>query len=130
MLDDGLSLTGRTAVVTGAGQGIGFATLHALLDAGMNVVGADVVVDELQRVADARRGRAVSVEVDLASETGPDRLVAEAVDRFGPVDLLVHNAAVIGEETGFVDLTDQQWQDGLTSTCSLLSAPPGPSSRT
>lgn len=104
-----LNLQDRTAVVTGAGQGIGFATFQAMLDAGMNVVGGDLVVDELRPVADAAAARGLSVEVDLSQPDGPAALVSRAVDAYGGVGVLVNNAAVIGDEVAFADLTDEQW---------------------
>ncbi len=111
-------LDGQVGIV--AGQGIGLATVTAFLGAGMNVVGGDLVVDHIDELAASSDGRVVALDVDLATPDGPARLVDEAVERYGAVDVLVNNAAVIGGEVPFVELTDEQWQSSLT--INLLAA--------
>ena len=112
-------LDGQVGIV--AGQGIGLATVTAFLGAGMNVVGGDLVVDHIDKLAASSDGRVVALDVDLATPDGPARLVDEAVERYGAVDVLVKNAAVIGGEVPFVkDFTDEQWQSSLT--INLLAA--------
>lgn len=88
-------LAGRTALVTGAGQGIGFGIAAAMADEGANVVLAARRAETGEPAAEAireRGGEAVCVVTDV---TKPDQLaasVAEAVDRYGSLEIVVHNA--------------------------------------
>jgi 2-hydroxycyclohexanecarboxyl-CoA dehydrogenase len=85
---DGLTLRGRTAVVTGGAGGIGRAICADLAALGARVVIADLDQAAAQQVATSIGGMAAYV--DLADPSDVDRFVAEA----GPVDVLVHNAGV------------------------------------
>jgi NAD(P)-dependent dehydrogenase (short-subunit alcohol dehydrogenase family) len=106
----------RTAVVTGAGRGIGLATVRALVEDGFTVVaGSRTVTGALQ---DATPD---ALEVDLATPDGPADLVQHALDRHGGIDLLVNNVA--GTSTpagGFLRLDDGAWFHTLNLT--LMSA--------
>jgi 2-deoxy-D-gluconate 3-dehydrogenase len=92
-----VDLSEKVALVTGAGQGFGFACARRLADAGAAVVLADREPERLDR-ARARLetgGRRVAVATgDVAAEEDVDRLVQTAVDRFGRLDVLVNNAGV------------------------------------
>ncbi|MEY9911361.1 NAD(P)-dependent dehydrogenase (short-subunit alcohol dehydrogenase family) [Catenulispora sp. MAP12-49] len=110
-------LAGRTAVVTGAGRGIGLAITRALATAGARVVaGTRSASPDLARLAETDRLEAV--EVDLATTDGPALLVGRA----GPVlDILVNNVgAAPPRPGGFLSVTDEQWLDSLT--LNLLAA--------
>jgi NAD(P)-dependent dehydrogenase (short-subunit alcohol dehydrogenase family) len=84
----------RTAIVTGASQGIGLAIAQRLVEDGLNVVGcartAGAASAALERLGDAASG----VDADVRDSAAVDRVVAGAVDRFGGVDVLVNNAGV------------------------------------
>ena len=114
------ALDGRVALITGAGRGIG--REHALLFAreGASVVvndlgggtdgtGADVgpaqqVVDEIQ----AAGGSAVANGDGVSDWAGAQRLVQQAVDEFGRLDIVVNNAGILRD--GFIPgLTEDQW---------------------
>ena len=90
----GLSRTsyrGRTAVVTGAGSGIGAALARALTAAGADVVHADLDGDAAARVAGAA-GR--SAQVDVTDAAAVQGLVDEVVERAGRLDLMFNNAGI------------------------------------
>ena len=92
-----LDLSGKTALVTGAAQGFGFACARRLAEAGSSVVLADVRPDRLEAAGGrlAGEGRPVAVAVgDVSTADGADRLVQVATERFGRLDVLVNNAGV------------------------------------
>jgi NAD(P)-dependent dehydrogenase (short-subunit alcohol dehydrogenase family) len=81
------------AIVTGAGSGIGAATARALSDRGDRVVCADVKLETAKATAGQLR-EAIAVEVDVSDGTSCDRMVDEAVRRFGDVNSIVTCAGV------------------------------------
>ncbi|MEP6751874.1 MAG: SDR family NAD(P)-dependent oxidoreductase [Candidatus Dormiibacterota bacterium] len=86
------------AIVTGAGSGIGAATAKALSDRGDRVVCADVMLDAAKRTA-GQLTDAIAVEVDVSNGQSCERMVDEAVKRFGDVNSVVTCAGV--EKHGF-----------------------------
>ena len=90
----------RTALVTGAGRGIGRGIAEKLLVAGWNVVLADVLVKEGKRAVELNRGagkdgaRAVFVKCDVSVEAQVVAMVKRAVKEFGRLDALVNNAGI------------------------------------
>lgn len=89
-----MDIRNRTAVITGAGSGIGRALADALHGRGARLILADRNSDAIQLVANEVNGRAVVI--DVASPDGNDRLAAIA----GPPTLLCLNAGVISATTG------------------------------
>ncbi|MEV7353411.1 MULTISPECIES: SDR family NAD(P)-dependent oxidoreductase [unclassified Kitasatospora] len=88
-------LAGRSCVVTGAANGIGRAVAERFVREGASVVGTDIDVEGLRRLAD-RFPHAVSTVVgDVASDEDARRMVDAAVERHGRLDVLVANAGVI-----------------------------------
>jgi NAD(P)-dependent dehydrogenase (short-subunit alcohol dehydrogenase family) len=106
-----LHLDGRTAIVTGAGAGIGLATTRALVEEGVHVVAGSLrVSEELQQLADP--GHVTAIAVDLTSPDGPERLFTAAGD--APVDILVNNVGATRPRPGGIEsVTDQMWHDTL-----------------
>ncbi|MCK7623357.1 oxidoreductase [Streptomyces sp. RS10V-4] len=112
-----LNLTGKTAVVTGASRGIGLATVRALIEEGVRVVGAArTLTPELTEAG------ACAVRADLGTPEGVAALMDRAFAELGGIDLLVNNVgggdAV--EPAGFLDTDDAQWSAVLG--LNLLSA--------
>ncbi len=91
---DQQSLDGRTAIVTGASRGIGAATARALDRAGARVALVARDREALGAVAVGLQNSPLILAVDLADPDAPARLVAEAADRVGAIDVLVNNAAL------------------------------------
>ena len=103
-----MDFAGKTAIVTGAGQGLGLSYARELARLGANVVISDIGADTLGEGADAsiahEAARALASEgysvlghhADLASERGCGQLVAAAVDAFGQLDIVIHNAGWVG----------------------------------
>jgi 3-oxoacyl-[acyl-carrier protein] reductase len=103
-----VALTERTAVVTGAAQGLGEAIARALHAQGAFVVAADVNGDGAERVAESLGERARGAEVDVRSREAIERLLDEA----GRVDVLVNNAARTVSRP-FWEITADEWDDVL-----------------
>ena len=113
---EGLSLSGRVALVTGGSRGIGRATVQRLAE-----LGADVVVNyarderaaaETVREAQAQGVRALAVQADVRSLTEAERLVRLTVEEFGGLDLLVCNAGV-WEGAPVEEISEELWDSVL-----------------
>ncbi|GAA3113435.1 3-oxoacyl-ACP reductase [Streptosporangium carneum] len=109
---DSTDLTGRTAIVTGAGAGLGRAEALALAARGASVVVNDMndAADAVVREIEAAGGRAVAVKGDVGDWSLGEVLVNAAVDAFGGLDILVNNAGVVRDAMLF-NLTERQWDD-------------------
>ena len=88
-------LAGKTAIITGAAQGMGEATARLFAAEGANVVLADVKDTEGQAVAASIGANAVFHHLDVSSDAGWAALVASALERFGAIDILVNNAGLV-----------------------------------
>jgi len=87
-------LDGKVAIVTGAAQGLGEALARRLDKEGCKVVVADINYEKAKEVA-ASLTDAIPFEVDVTNEEQVDAMVQTAVDRYGTLDILVSNAAIL-----------------------------------
>jgi 3-oxoacyl-[acyl-carrier protein] reductase len=97
-----MRFTGKVAVVTGAGQGIGETYAMRLAAEGASVIVAEINEAQGQRVADeinAVGGNAAFVRVDVSDEDSCIACAAQAKEHFGGVDFLVNNAAIFAGMT-------------------------------
>lgn len=105
-----MEMTGRTVIVTGAGQGIGRAISELALDLGANVVLVERNPDTLHATAETMdQDRILAVQGNVAEEGFAESCVAQAVERFGAVHGLVNNAGIT-RPAMFEKMTMQQWQ--------------------
>jgi 3-oxoacyl-[acyl-carrier protein] reductase len=102
-------LTGKVAVVTGGGQGIGEAICRRLAGAGARVGVFDMNADSASRVAKDIGG--VPLVGDLTKEADLDRVFGEIVQKAGPVDVLVNNAGVASRKGRDVPIWESVRED-------------------
>jgi NAD(P)-dependent dehydrogenase (short-subunit alcohol dehydrogenase family) len=105
-------LPGKTAIITGAGQGIGLACAEALAEAGARVIIADRDSAAAKSASDHLGGKGYQTEMAVMDVTDSHR-VAELADnlvaRHGRVDILVNNAGIARSEIPAETVTDEHW---------------------
>ena len=109
---DYLKITGRSAIVTGSGNGIGRATAIMLADLGANVMVCDIETDSAKKVEEeilGRGGKAVSNRCDVTKLEEIKETIRKTVEAFGTVDILVNNAAGFGGGKTFDKMTYEEW---------------------
>src|SRR5215467_13814477 len=107
-----LDLSGRTAIVTGAGRGIGRAVALKLSQSGGFVVANDVDRDPLSEtaaLAGKSAGRITALPGDITAPGFPDSLARAAVEEFGSIDIVVNNAGYTWDSV-IQKTTDEQFQ--------------------
>ena len=105
--------SGRTAIVTGAGSGIGKAVALGLLDVGYRVVLAGRRGDKLEetkRESGANAGSALAVQTDVSSPQSVRALFQQTEDAWGRLDLLFNNAGTNAPGVPLEQLAFEQWQ--------------------
>ena len=105
-------LQGKTAVVTGAGRGIGRATAELFARHGAGVVLSDLDLEPLEQATAAifeAGGRAHALQGDVTDRDFPDRLVKAALDSFGGIDIIVNNAGYTWDAV-IHKMSDEQWE--------------------
>lgn len=98
-IDKLFDLSGKVAVVTGGGDGIGRASCEILAEAGASVVVSDLSIDKARATADsiiAAGGTATAVKCDVLDNDDLSRLVESAVTAYGTINILVNNAGLGG----------------------------------
>ena len=111
-----MELHGKVAIVTGAAQAIGYATAWELAKAGAAVTLADIQQKRGAEAAAALQsdGRAaLFVETDVGNPKHLKHMVDRTVEKFGRVDILVNNAAILDMRGSVTDETPERWNEGL-----------------
>ncbi|WP_348540209.1 L-iditol 2-dehydrogenase [Shimia sp. R9_2] len=89
-----MRLSGKNALITGAGRGIGLAFAKAYVDEGARVAIADIDVNLAEAVAQSIGDAAIPVEMDVSEQASIDAAVAATIEAFGKIDILINNAAI------------------------------------
>lgn len=111
-------LDGRSAIVTGAGRGIGRGIALCLARDGAEIAVGDIMEPNAQAVADEIRQmgqKAIAVCCDVGTRSGATQLVSSTLKAFGKVDILINNAGVVGA-TGWqqrAEPNDDDWAEVL-----------------
>ena len=107
-------LPDRVAIVTGAGRGIGKAIALAFADAGADIVVAEVDKSLAEQTAGevvAKGRKALVVPTDVRVPGQVDRMVEQALNKFGRIDVLVNNAGGWTVKSPVLEMKDKDWDD-------------------
>jgi NAD(P)-dependent dehydrogenase (short-subunit alcohol dehydrogenase family) len=104
-------LIGKTAIITGASEGIGRATAELFSEHGANIVATGRREEELNKLVNdlkSRGGNVIGVQADSADPQAPKKTFAKAIEAFGKVDILVNNAGM-GEMMSIEETSDEHF---------------------
>ncbi len=108
----GYRLDGKTALVTGAGRGLGRAFTLGLAEAGADVAAIDIDPATAARTAEevrARGRKALAIRADAASPADAKAMVGEVLDAWGRLDIAVNNAGTSLPIRAAIDITEEEW---------------------
>jgi NAD(P)-dependent dehydrogenase (short-subunit alcohol dehydrogenase family) len=104
---------GKTAVISGGGEGIGLSIAKALGEQKMNIVLADIDAGNLEKASAELEQAGVpvlAVTLDVAEEAQWQEVARQALDRFGSIHMLINNAGVGGESGSIENQNAQSWE--------------------
>lgn len=110
-----MQLKDKTAIITGARRGMGRTHALALAEEGANVVVSDISLEDCQKVVDEIKsagGEAIAVKCDVTKKQEVEKMVKDALDKFGKINILVNNAG-IAEFKAFLEMTEEEWDKTL-----------------
>jgi len=109
MVSQPIDLSGRKAIVTGSSRGIGAAAALVLAREGADVALADLLpAEETARQVEALGRKAVQIKVDVSNAADVQKMVAEAIDKLGHIDILVNSAGIVQRE-GLTTTSESIW---------------------
>jgi NAD(P)-dependent dehydrogenase (short-subunit alcohol dehydrogenase family) len=104
-----MSLTGRVAIVTGGGSGIGAATARRLVQLGARVAVVDINLEAAEEIASTLGDEAIAIGADVSLEDDIERYTRATLERFGTVDLVHLNAAISGPFAPFPQVSTEHF---------------------
>ena len=111
MTNSDFELSGKTALITGAGRGIGLATARRLAAAGADIIIAEFIAENGQAAAaeiESMGRKSMFIEVDVRRSDSVDRMAETALGVFPQIDILVCNAG-IAQAVPAEDCSDEDW---------------------
>lgn len=109
-----MDLTGKIAIVTGAGQGIGKAISLRLANAGADVAILDLNLQSVETVAkdiEAIGRHAIPIQADVSRSEDVAAAVRNTLSKFERIDILVNNAGIAGKTVPLTDLEESDWDE-------------------
>ncbi len=109
---DRFSLTGKTALVTGAGRGLGQGMALALAEAGADIAIAELdlpAAEETAKMVQARGRKALPFKADVTDLPGVETMFKQVVDEWGKLDILVNNAGY-AQPVSALEMSVQDWE--------------------
>jgi NAD(P)-dependent dehydrogenase (short-subunit alcohol dehydrogenase family) len=104
-------LNGKVALITGAARGIGFETARQMHLRGASVAVVDIDAEEAREAAERIGPRAIGIATDVADHTAVMQAVAETVERFGGLDVVVANAGIAQKKLATVrGIGTEEWE--------------------
>ncbi|WP_299782884.1 glucose 1-dehydrogenase [uncultured Formosa sp.] len=104
-------LKGKIAIITGASQGMGETHARAFVGEGAKVILTDLNEERGQTIAaELGKENALFVKQDVTKPEDWKNVIAQAESKFGPVNVLVNNAGIIGPLAQTIELTEEQYQ--------------------
>lgn len=120
------NLEGRVAIVTGGGHGVGRGIALALAERGAKVVVCGRTAETLAGVRkeiEERGGQALDIVCDITISADRERLIAATLDRFGAINVLINNAALVPHGS-LLDISDETiagaWETGPLASLHLM----------
>ena len=107
-------LAGKTAVITGAGSGMGEATAQLFAAEGANVVVVDRWAERAERAAGEIGSQALAFTADVASGEDVQAMYRAAAERFGGIDIIYNNAGIGGREDNVRDCPEEVFDEILS----------------
>ena len=112
-----MEFEGKTALVTGAGSGIGKAAALRLAAGGASVVVISRTLEEVEKTRDeiiAAGGKALAIEADVSDEAEMAKVIEDTIKEFRRLDIVVANAGINGMWAPIEELTPEEWDQTMT----------------
>jgi NAD(P)-dependent dehydrogenase (short-subunit alcohol dehydrogenase family) len=107
-----MNLSGKVAIVTGAGQGIGRAIALRFAQAGADVVLVDIDLESIQEVAQAIETlecQALPIQADVSKRGQVQDMVQQTLSTLNQIDILINNAGIAGKTAPLTELEEADW---------------------
>ena len=116
-----MRLLNKVSIVTGAGRGIGYATVKKFLEEGSFVVACDISPELVNRLKEELSfdQRGMAFLVDVTESAAVEKVVETVIDNYGRIDVLVNNAGITNDNL-LIRMDDSQWFDTIETNINSL----------